>query len=112
VTFTDDLLLLRTFVAPALADDTALEDVYDSLNSSWQATAIHFLRKRRADLVAGPASFAISGEYSESNAEILTELDKMLTQLSGLLPSEPELPDGATVTGGFSVGQIVRCQPR
>jgi hypothetical protein len=79
VTFTDDLLLLRTFVAPALADDTALEDVY---------------------------------EYSESNAEILTELDKMLTQLSGLLPSEPELPDGATVTGGFSVGQIVRCQPR
>lgn len=109
---TDVLRLIRSFVAPGLADDATVEAMYAALDDSWQATAIHFLRTRRAALVAQAASFAIAGEYSESNEATMRELDVMLTQLDGLLPGDAELPDDATVAGGFSVGQIVRVQPR
>lgn len=109
---TEVLFLVRTFVPESMADDATLEATYDALDDSWQATAIHHIRRYVNELAASPASFTIVGEYGQDSGANLAYWREVLKTLGGMLPGPDELPDDSTVAGGFSVGQIVRVQPR
>lgn len=60
-----DLAYLRSELGAAPDEDTLIE-AFDRLGNA-PAVALDVLRGRLSELVSGPASFSISGEYSESN---------------------------------------------
>lgn len=80
--------------------DADVEIVYGRTGSVVGA-ALSILRTRRADLLAGPATWAVAGEYSESNAENLKRLDAQISALERLA-GEP----GADL---IDTVQLVRC---
>lgn len=80
--------------------DVDVETVWER-KGSVDGAALSILRTRRADLLAGPATWAVAGEYSESNAENLKRLDAQISALERLA-GEP----GADL---IDTVQLVRC---
>ena len=91
----DQLAWIRSYIGdddpPSDAD---LNGIYARLNGV-AATTVEVLRKRRAELLAGPLSFAVDG-YSQNAAANIAALDKMLSSLT--IEVELETGDGTART--------------
>jgi len=93
----NDLIWVRSYIG----DDTPPEDAdldaaYDRLGSPAEVVA-EVLRKRLADLLAGPATFAVEG-YSQNIGANIQALRSQLEYIEGIIPVEE---------GGFGA-RIVR----
>lgn len=89
----DDYTLLRSYVTWDPPTRETLDTRFDVLGT-WQATALEAVRTKRNELIANPASFSVSGEYSESWGENMRLLSEMMVELGALIPAGEE---GATV---------------
>lgn len=74
-----DLDWIRDWVGSTPSDDN-LADFYDDLGAK-EAVAWRILSRRRADLLASPASVSIPGVVSRSNIENINALDDALNRL-------------------------------
>lgn len=80
---TADLKYLRTKVGSREPPtDADLQDGYDRLGIL-DAVAREILEIRLADLLADPASFSVSGEYSQDTSANIRELRETLGSLGG-----------------------------
>lgn len=77
-------------------DDATIDAVYTRLLSDQVATAREILDKRLANYLASPASFSVSGEYSQSVGDNIRALQEALN-------SDAELETG---TSGGLVGIV------
>ena len=76
----DDLTYLRRRVGSS-PDDAALEVIYATYEDRahpLEHLTLHVLETRLADLLANPASFSVSGEYSQSTGENIRALTKLV----------------------------------
>lgn len=73
--------------------DFDLDDSYDELGT-WQAVALRVLQRRRADLIANPLSFTLTGVLSMSAAANIAGLDAQIRRLEAAV----------AVAGGFTIG--------
>lgn len=75
-------------------DDGAVEDLIDGLGSV-EAAAARVLKQRLANLLAGPASYSISGEISESYTDVIKALQDKVTAYESVVSGAEEM---STVT--------------
>ena len=61
-------------------DDADIDAAYDR-TGSWQGAAAAILSRRLANILAGPDSFSVPGEYSESRSK---QVDALTVQIHGL----------------------------
>lgn len=88
------IVLMRRWVGRRPSDDD-LQTIYDRTGSLTE-TVREVLETRRADLIADPASYAITGEYSQDTRANIDAINKLLAQL-GDLDSEDTGDDGQFV---------------
>lgn len=79
---TAEVQYLRTKVGSA-EDLAVLQSTYDRL-LDLDAVAREILEIRLADLLADPASFSVSGEYSQDTRTNIENLQKTLATLGGV----------------------------
>jgi hypothetical protein len=82
-------------------DDTTVESTYQRTGvGTVERAALAILRKRRADMVASPAEWDLTGDYSQKTGKNLDELDKLIAALEGIT--------GAAGAGTMTTSQLVR----
>ncbi len=96
----DVLAAIREWVG-STPDDAAVETVY-LRTGTVEAAALSILRTRRADLVTGPVSWAVEGDYREDRSKNLDALDRLIARLEG----EAVIVDPATA---MTTSQLTRC---
>lgn len=96
----DDLARIREWVGSS-PDDGDVATVYERVGEDPLAAALSILRTRRADMLAEPATWAVSGEYSQSTKDNLAALDRQIADLETLVPGE-------STSGLISTVQLVR----
>lgn len=69
--------------------DAELFELYDSMGSS-TAVVYKVLKRRLANLLAGPAQYSISGTYSENNTATIEALRVKMAALEGTLGIEAD----------------------
>lgn len=100
----DDLTYIRSAIgAAAPPTDDDLYDAFDRLDSS-DAVIAEVLRARLANLLTQPASFSLSGVYSQSNSETIRALTERLAQAEAAAAV-------AAGTSGVQSGYLVRDTP-
>jgi len=91
-----DLPAVRTWIGSSTTDgDIEAQWVrFDGRDHQAELTALAILRGRRADLILGPDSFAVDGDYRESQdkASSLKALDSQIARLERIT--------GDVVSGG------------
>lgn len=98
----DQLAWLRSQVGTATPPTDEDLDVYFDRLLTVEAVAEEILETRLADLLAGPASFSISGKYSENNAANIKALQDRLASLRVEFPAI----GGSTVTIKYPVRSL------
>jgi hypothetical protein len=86
---------VRRWVGSTNPDDDAIWDAFAEFGTV-ELTAKAILEQRLADLLDGPASFSVHG-YSESNAQIITSLEKKILELSVITGTEVEASGGGPI---------------
>lgn len=85
-----DRILVRMEIGSAEPPtDGDLDDAFDRL-LSWEAVAREVLAIRLADLLASPATFSVSGVYSQSTGDNIRSLQAQLTKLESAIPGGPD----------------------
>jgi len=83
----NDLAWVRTQIGDeSPPTDPDLDDIFDRVGSA-AGTATEVVRKRLADLLATPASFAVDG-YSQNTSANIKALQDLLDYLEDLIPPE------------------------
>ena len=72
----------------SVPDDTELNSIYDRTGSVTE-TAREVLELRLAELLRTPATFSVSGEYSQGTAENIKGLQQSLAELGDLDNDDP-----------------------
>lgn len=94
----NDRAIIRAEVG-ANPDDDTLDEIYDR-HGVVGAVIYEVLSRRRADLIANPASFGVdSGAYQQSTAENIRALDRQLERWKAFAP---------VASGTFEVIEPVR----
>lgn len=78
-----DLIWIRTKIGDKPVD-ADVEVVYNRNQYDKRATAAEILERRRANLLANPASFSISGKYSQDTRTNIEELKDALGDVAGV----------------------------
>lgn len=102
--FTDtDLANIRTIIGDATPpEDADLEEIFTRVES-WPGVAHEVLSKRLADLLASPATFSVSGVYSQSTGDNIRALKEAIAQMADAIPG------GAP--GGIGMSQVIIVDP-
>src|SRR5687767_9623527 len=74
---TEDLIWVRRKIGTGTPTDDDLDDVYDRVGSREEVVK-EVLETRLADLLANPAQFSVSGEYSQNTGANIAALQKAL----------------------------------
>ena len=69
-------------------------------------TALALSRLKLALMVENPASFSITGEYSESRASTVAALHQSITKLEKLVDADHVVADGLDT---LHIGKLIRC---
>lgn len=78
-------------------DDSELDDIF-TLRGGLVGVIRHVWSNRLATLLAQPASFAVSGEYSQSVSGNIEAIRRRLFELSAYPDSHMEIPPGGGLT--------------
>lgn len=92
----EQLRVVRTWVGTRTPSDAELDEIFDRRGSSLSATVEEVLKTRYADLVATPATFSVSGEYSQSTIANMKALEKLIAAVDGL--DDDAIEDGGLVS--------------
>lgn len=75
---------VRTWVSDVVPPtDDDLDEIHGR-RGTLKLVVWEVLRKRLATLQAGPAQFAVAGDYSQTTAANITSLEKLLKELDGV----------------------------
>ena len=100
----DELASVRIVVGDATPPlDYEIEEIFDRVGSVG-ATIHEVTSKRLADLLASPATFAVPGEYSQSNEANIRAYQKLLEEYASFAP--------ATAYAEVTIYTPVRRRPR
>lgn len=104
----DQLALVRDeigFTEPPSTPD--LDDIYDRKGGLVGVVRVVW-SQRLADLFANPASFSISGEYSQSTGDNMKYIQARLAELSGVADDSDEIPSKGAPSTVLVSYQLVR----
>lgn len=101
----DQLLILRAELGDAVPPtDETLDQIY-ALRGGLVGVVRHVWQSRLANLLNSPASFAVPGEYSESQVANITAIQRRLLELAGYPDDSDEIPPNTG--GGVPAVEIV-----
>lgn len=84
---TEELAEVRTWVVWDPPTDAELNERHDALGGMY-AVVVWYLRLKYSQLLAEPASYAISGEYSQSTGANIEAFAARLAEAEGLAAAE------------------------
>lgn len=91
----DQLLILRAELGDAVPPtDETLDQLY-TLRGGLVGVVRHVWQGRLANLINNPASFSVSGEYSQNTAANIAAIQRRLLELAGVPDDSDDLPPNA-----------------
>lgn len=104
----DQLALVRDEVGSVEPpSDADLDDIYDR-KGGLVGTVRVVWAQRLANFLADPATFSVSGEYSQSTRDNIEGIQKRLAELSGLADDSDEIPPAGVTIQALESFQLVR----
>lgn len=105
----DQLAIVRDEIGTAdPPSDGDLDDIYDRKGGLVGVVRVVWAQ-RLANLLALPATFSVSGEYSQSTGDNIEAIQTRLKELSGLSDDSDEIPPtGVGETRPLTSWQLVR----
>lgn len=87
--------------------DSDLDDIHDR-KGGLVGVVRAVWAQRLADLLASPASFSVSGEYSENNSANIDGIQKRLAELAGEPDDSDDIPPKGETVAVINSYQLVR----
>jgi hypothetical protein len=104
----DQLALVRDEVGTVEPpSDADLDDIYDRKSGLVGVVRVVWAQ-RLANFLADPATFNVSGEYSQSVRDNIEGIQKRLAELSGVADDSDDIPPGGVTMQTLQSYQLVR----